>query len=167
MKKYYPLIFVLAVIFVACKKNDVPPNVGKLSLTANEALVVGSWKWSAQYTYAQTLSTLNPANTGVQETLLFNANGTWTQTKNGDLANAGTYSFPNVELPGGPIGGATATFFSIVNSRVTDTARYDNFNFNTGFAGSFELTKDSLVFYGVNTIGASDTDYLAARVYTR
>ena len=157
----------LAVISAACKKNNVSPNVNSVAKTANEALAVGNWTWSAQYTYAQTLYTLNPANTGVKETLQFNANGTWTQTKNGEVANTGTYSFPNVSLPGGPIGGAIIPFFSIVNSRVTDTARYDNFNFNTGFASSFKLTQDSLVFFGVNTIDSSSTDYIAARVYVR
>jgi len=77
--------------------------------------------------------------------LQFNANGTWEQVKNGEMANTGTYSFPNVSVPGRPVNvGAIFPFFSIVNSRVTDTARYDNFNFDTGFSSSFMVTKDSL-----------------------
>jgi hypothetical protein len=189
MKKCYPLILVLAMTFAACKKNNVTPNGNSADNNvtqngnsannnvtpngnsannmANKALVVGTWKWSAQYTYAQTLYILNPATTGVQETLQFNSNGSWSQTKNGGVANTGTYSFVNVTVPGPLMGGSTIPFFSIVNSLVTDTARYDNFNFNTGFIGSFKLTKDSLVFIGVNTIDTSSTDYLAERVYVR
>jgi len=161
MKKYYALIFMLAVIFAACKKNNISPP------TSKETLIVGSWKWSAQYTNAQVLYTSNPANTGVQETLEFNANGAWKQIKNVDVANTGTYSFINAIVPGGLMGGGTIPFFSIVNSRVNDTARYDNFNFNTGFIGSYQLTPDSLVFFGVNTIDTSSTNYIAERVYVK
>ena len=176
MKKYYPLIFLLAVILTACKKNNLSPNTNNVDSAAktgntinsqtsanDEALVIGNWTWSSQYTFAQTLYTLNPTNTGVQETLQFNANGTWTQTKNGAVAKTGTYSFPEVMTPAG----TAIPFFSAVNNRVTDTARYDNFNFNTGFAGSFHLTQDSLVFFGVNTIDTTGTEYIAERVYVR
>jgi len=81
------------------------------------------------------------------------------------MVNKGTYSFPNVSMPGGPI--KVDPFFSIVNSRVTDTLRYDNFNFNTGFSSSFKVTEDSLVFYGVNVVDTTGINYPAARVYVR
>ena len=78
MKKYYPLIFLLAVILTACKKNNLSPNTNNVDSAAktgntinsqtsanDEALVIGNWTWSAQYTFAQTLYTLNPTNTSV------------------------------------------------------------------------------------------------------
>jgi len=167
MKKYFALFLVVVVIFTACKKNNLLPNTNSTTKSANETLVLGIWKWSAQYTSAEKLYVLNPANTGIQETLQFNADGTWSQTKNTVVTNTGTYSFINALVPGGLNGGGTIPFFSVVNSRVTDTARFDDFNFNTGFVGSYMLTKDSLIFYGVNSIDTSGTSYLADRIYIR
>jgi hypothetical protein len=165
LKKYFALILVLISAFAACKKNSIHP-----AAAAEKVSVVGNWTWSAEYIFNGGLSgsAITPASTGVTEILNFNGNGNWTQTTNNTLANTGTYSFVNAFIPGpnNSTGSNQISMLSLVNSKYADTtARSDNFNFATGFIGSYALSKDSLVFIGVST--TTTTSYVAERVYVR
>jgi hypothetical protein len=76
------LIFLLS--FTQCKKDDIPQNT----------TIVGTWKWL--YTYDVYLLGPNnpktPSNTGIQETVNFYSDKTWTQIQNNVTVDAGSYT---------------------------------------------------------------------------
>jgi hypothetical protein len=175
MKRLIPYMFLLGLILNSCQLDNLHPNRNKHK-TANSnssdtlnkqdpighGSVVGIWKWSAQYSYGYPhVYLLDPSNTGIQETLNLDSNSNWAQVQNDKIVNTGTYKLVNVFTPAGP-----NVFISFVNSSVTDTARYDNFNFSTGFIGSYAASKDSLIFYGVYTMG-NYTNLVSERVYVK
>jgi len=167
------IYFVLVcLVWVSCKKTQVSPvksttqtkTTGQNNIIADppidSAALLGTWKWSAQYDLGNPLGdVLTPANTGVQETLTIDASHNWTQTQNGQAVNSGKYRF-GVMMP--PSGWPMA-FLTLSNKSDPNAQTYDTLDFTKGFSGSFAVSKDSLVFYGV--YGQSNT--VTQRVYIR
>jgi len=172
MKQFTIIAFMLTcLLYASCKLDNVNPNQSKQITTTlkqspkdpqTQLSVTGIWKWSAQYDYgAYEGDLLNPDNTGVQETLTLNADSTWSQTKNGNVVNTGTYKIANVITPGGP-----AIFLKIINDLNPNAQTYDNFDFGTGFNGSYACSTDSLIFYGVYSTPTT-TNVVTERVYVK
>ena len=162
-------LFLIVLIIGSCQIENLHPkrrkNISKSA--ADQANLTGTWQWSAQYSGGNPPAyILNPSNTGITETLNLYGNNNWSQVQNGKTVNSGSYSLVNVLVPGYNISGDTVIFINFINSNVTDTARTDNFNFNTGFESSFAVSKDSLVFYGVYSTG-NFTNLASARVYVK
>jgi hypothetical protein len=70
--------------FTQCKKDDISQNT----------TIIGSWKWI--YTYDIYLlgpdNPKTPANTGIQETVVFYSNMTWKQIQNNVTVDSGSYT---------------------------------------------------------------------------
>ena len=158
--------------FYSCKLDNLNPdkakNLSTNTLTPSPADPIGHapvsrvWKWSAQYDFgAYEGDLLNPANTGITETLNLAVDSTWSQTQNGKIVNTGTYHLVNVITPGGP-----HVFLKLVNSTQPNAQTYDSFDFNTGFNLSYACSSDSLVLYGVfNT--PQYTNLATRRIYVK
>ena len=166
------ILFIAGLCWASCKLENLNPNKTK---TSNDTLkrspadptthasLAGVWKWSAQYDIgAYESDLLNPANTGMQETLTLNTDGSWSQTKNGTEVNTGSYKLVDGITPGGPV-----TFLKFINSTKPVLQTYtDNFDFNSGFAGSYACSSDSLIFYGVYSTGQT-ASIATERVYIK
>ncbi len=164
--------FVVCLAFYSCKLDNLNPGNAKSTSTntltlspadpIGHAPVIGIWKWSAQYdagTYEGDL--LNPANTGITETLNLATDSTWTQTQNGTVVNTGTYHLINAVTPGGPM-----VFLRLVNVNQPNAQIIDNFDFSNGFGDSYNCSNDSLILYGVvNT--PQYTNLATKRVYVK
>jgi hypothetical protein len=178
MEKSFIYLFaclLMCTLWLSCGKTQVSPvkksNKIGVTDTANQGNIIpspnidsadmlGTWKWSAQYDLGNPLGdVLTPANTGIQETLTIDAGHNWTQTQNGIAVNSGKYRF-GVMMP--PSGWPVA-FLTLSNKSDPNAQTYDTLDFTKGFSGSFAVSKDSLVFYGV--YGQSNT--VTQRVYTR
>jgi hypothetical protein len=172
MKPLAILALIVCVAFYSCKLDNLNPDYTK-SLSANQPVlspkdpttqgpVAGVWTWSAQYDYgAYEGDLLNPANTGITEILTLAADSTWSQTQNGKVVNSGTYHIGEFLTPDGP-----RIALSLVNSLHPNPQLYDNFDFSTGFGGSYVCSSDSLVFYGVfNT--PKYTNLATERIYVK
>jgi len=162
------MLFLMLLVIGSCQIENLHPKRKKnISKSADQTNLAGSWQWSAQYSTGNPpVYIINPSNTNIQETLNLDGNNNWTQVQNGKIVNSGSYSLVNVLVPGYSISGDTVIFINFLNNKVTDTARTDNFNFNTGFESSFAVSNDSLVFYGVYSAGTI-TNLLSERVYVK
>jgi hypothetical protein len=100
------LVTLLLLMNISCKKDPIiiPPKD-----------ITGQWKWLSYYkVYLLSDSNpLTPANTGIQEILVFNANHTWFKTQNNIKTDSGTFSLGHGSYT--PYSGAaTAIYDSIV-----------------------------------------------------
>ena len=170
MKPLAILALIVCVAFYSCKLDNLNPGQTKsssdtLKLSPKDPItqgpVAGVWTWIAQYDAgAYESHLLNPANTGITETLTLAADSSWSQTQNGKVVNSGTYHIGEFFTPGGP-----RIALSLVNSLHPNPQLYDNFDFSSGFGGSYVCSSDSLVFYGVypTPVGSAP----AERVYIK
>ena len=102
------LFFCLCFGFISCDSD-----------TNLSASVVGKWDWTTQYFDYPPFSK-TPETTGLQETLVFKADGTYSVTVNNKTTNSGTYIKKVVKNPEGKK--VSAILYS--NTRVTDSISY-------------------------------------------
>jgi hypothetical protein len=135
MQKFILSVLISLSLF-SCKKSE----------TTQADPIAGQWKWVIQRennpAYFST-----PATTGIQETLEFNTNGTYTVTQNSVTVNSGTYkTVIATSTNGSPVSGVLYS-----NTRVTDSVVYYVVRNNN----------DSLMFCHdlIGTLGASSRIY--------
>jgi|GEM_PF-3006852 len=176
-------VFLSGLSWYSCKKSEPAtlgaiPNGGKVTnnsldtvhqgLTGNLAVdsvnLIGTWKWVAQFDLGNPQGDLqNPANSGIQETIVVDAANNWTQSQNGILLNSGNWKFAMLMPPSGwPI-----PFLVLKNKQQPNAQTNDDFNFATGFGGSFHLTRDTLIFYGVSNNNGQSASTASERIYTK
>lgn len=164
-------LFVATLFYASCKLDNINPYQSKSTSDTlkkspadptTQGPVAGVWKWSAQYDYGGIEGDLlTPASTGIQETLTLNTDSSWTQARNGNVVNSGTYKLVNVVTPVGP-----RVFLGLINHLYPNAQVYDNFDFSTGFVGTYACSSDSLIFYGVyNTLALANV--ATERVYVK
>ncbi|MPM73727.1 hypothetical protein SDC9_120709 [bioreactor metagenome] len=101
--------------------------------------IAGKWKWIKTYKVIP-LSDTNPetpANTGIEELLVFNTDFTWYKTQNNVLADSGSYS----------LGSGSYTYPAGVPTLEYDSIAYyrNNTPIKNGF-DYYEIYHDTLVF---------------------
>jgi hypothetical protein len=104
------LSLLVSLLFFSCKKTE----------TTQADSITGQWKWVIQRennpAYFST-----PATTGIQETIAFNADGSYTVTQNSTVVNSGTYK-TIVERCSRDNSKVSGVLYS--NARVTDSVAY-------------------------------------------
>lgn len=98
----------LCFVFLSCDNNN------ELNTS-----IIGKWDWTIQNLDAPPFS-ITPQTTGVQETLTFNADGTYSVTTNNKITNSGTYK----KFTAKNLEGKNVTGISYSNTRVTDSTDY-------------------------------------------
>ncbi len=81
MRILFATLFFVVLFFISCKKED-PSSIDKQ--------LVGQWRWTIQYR-GSPINTLTPQNTGIQETIYFNKNGSWSLIKNNLIVRSGKF----------------------------------------------------------------------------
>lgn len=117
---------VITIFTISCKK-DTSKAPDK---------IVGQWRWILTY-YDNALSDSNPkkpANTGINELIVFKSDNTWYQTKNNIKIDSGTYSTGH----GSYLSGST--------NYVYDSVRYFIKGFTANIWDAYEVRHDTLVF---------------------
>jgi hypothetical protein len=172
MKRSILYLSVFVSVLASCKQENVSPKKnfrgttslsGGSSNSSQKVSLIGTWTWSAQYSYGNPppVYLFTPFTTGITETLSLGSDSTWSQTQNGAVVNSGTFRMLNVFTPGGP-----TVFLNLVNSKANNSVVYDYLDFSRGFSSSYFVSKDSLVFYGVYNISAY-TNLASERVYVK
>lgn len=126
----------IVTLLISCKKESVTTSPS----------IDGQWEWTIQYADNPAFDS-TPLSTGINETLSFSANGTYSLVQNGLLVNAGTYkTTTSISSRGESV---PTVLYS--NSRVRDSAAYFNL-MNNG---------DSLVFSNdfIGTYGSGSRHY--------
>jgi hypothetical protein len=128
------LLFILGILFLfSCSKDHPKPAI------------TGQWAWTIQYYDYPTFET--PQSTGINETLSFNEDGTYSVLQNNSIVNSGTYTTGTASNPNG-----TSVFsISYSNSRVTDSSTYYELqNNNDSLFFSYDL---------IGTVGSGSRHY--------
>ncbi len=102
------IFLLLCFIFLSCDNNS------ELNTS-----VVGKWDWTIQNLDAPPFS-ITPQTTGLQETLNFNTDGTYSVTINNKIANSGTYK----KIVAKNLEGKNVSGILYSNTRVTDSIDY-------------------------------------------
>ena len=151
MKKVYQkgllFLLLLSFILVCCSKDS----------SVVPATITGQWKWIATYKdYPRgPTNPLTPLNTGIHETLIFDANNNWTLLRNDTIINNGTYT----------IGHGTYTNLSHAIFIYDSIKYYKNSTPIIGGVDYYKIYHDSLSFnpglsgnwvsYSVSYVGGS------------
>ena len=102
------VFFGFCLLFIACdNKSDSSPSV------------VGQWNWTIQYLDFPPFSK-TPETTGLQETLILNADQTYSVTINNKTTNSGTYKKKMVKA----LNGKSVPAILYSNTRVNDSICY-------------------------------------------
>lgn len=133
MKKNLILFACGIILCASCKKNVTSPKT-----------LIGEWNWTIEK-YNNQKYNKTPQNTGIQENLWFNTNGTYSLTQNNVVVNEGTYTTSIVTGNQGNL--VTDVLFT--NTRVKDSI------------ASYLLITDSLYFSPnlMGSVGASTRHY--------
>jgi hypothetical protein len=114
--------------------------------SAGQQNVKGEWVWTIQYADNPAYNS-SPQSTGIQETLSFSNNGTYSLTQNGVIVNSGTYKTSTAKNTRGE----TVSSVLYTNTRVEDSVAY------------YQLTNnnDSLIFSHdlIGTYGSGSRHY--------
>lgn len=102
------IFLLLCFIFLSCDNNN------ELNTS-----VVGKWDWTIQNLDAPPFSK-TPQTTGLQETLAFNTDGTYSVTINNKITNSGTYK----KIVAKNLEGKNVSGILYSNTRVTDSVDY-------------------------------------------
>lgn len=139
MRKLYASLLITGILFTACKKEEQP--------VPTDTAVLGQWNWTAQYRGTPG-STLTPQNTGITETLVLNADNSWSLVQNGSAVNSGTFR--------------TDVVTSSTGERVK-SIHYQTRTDNTDSTSYYNMRHDTLVFSNdfMGTVGGG------ARFYVR
>ena len=73
-------ICIISFSFICCTKEQ----------GARDKQLTGEWKWKVQY-LSSAVYTTTPQNTGIEETLIFSNDNTWSVLRNNVLVNSGTF----------------------------------------------------------------------------
>ncbi|MBN8837054.1 MAG: hypothetical protein J0I09_07335 [Sphingobacteriia bacterium] len=136
MKPISVILIMGLISFVSCKKN-----------TTQTTSVIGEWKWIIQYTNNPSY-TLTPISTGINETLSFNSNSSYSIKQNGVIVSLGTFKNGITKRQDGK--DIQTIFFT--NNRVTDSASY------------FETYGNDTLYFSAGLIGISGS---GARYYIK
>lgn len=82
MKRTITAMLILNFFLLSCEKENQ---------SATDIKLYGQWNWKS-YTPASPVNTLTPQNTGIQETLIFQSDHTWSKTQNGVTIRTGVYT---------------------------------------------------------------------------
>lgn len=137
--KKYIIIPLIILPFFSCKKTDTTSNVAPKE-------VVGKWKWIYTYLNATNppVNPITPQNTGINETITYYADRTWSKIQNNNLIDSGSYSIGHGNRRTYP--GSVTIYDSIQyylnNVAVTGKVDYyfiagDSLNFNPGYSGVY------------------------------
>jgi hypothetical protein len=108
MRKLILPLFLLSVALFSCKKNDTPQQT-----------IAGQWLWTIQYANNPAYNS-TPQSTGINETIAFGTNGTFSLTRNNVIVNTGTYKTSTALSSSGEV----IPTVLYTNSRVTDSVAY-------------------------------------------
>jgi len=136
MRRFKIPLFVLSVLLISCKKE---------TLTAVSA-IEGQWQWAIQYANNPAYNA-TPQSTGINETISFLANGTYSVAQNNVVINSGTYKTSATMSTRGEL--IPTILYS--NNRVIDSAGYYK----------IENNSDSLIFCHdfIGTVGSGARHY--------
>ena len=128
------LLFIIGILFLlSCHKDHPQPAI------------TGQWIWTVQYYDYPVFET--PQNTGIQEKLSFNNDGTYSVTQNSSVVNSGTYTTGTATNSNG----ASVLSISYSNSRVIDSTTYLELqNNNDSLFFSYDL---------IGTVGSGSRHY--------
>lgn len=80
VKNLFTTFCIITFSFISCTKEQ----------GATDKQLIGQWKWTVQH-LGSPVYTTTPQNTGIQETLIFSNDNTWSLLRNNILANSGTF----------------------------------------------------------------------------
>ena len=149
MKNFLFIIIVIETICLiicgSCKKSN----------TANNTNIIGTWKWvDTYYDYPLNDSNpLNPANSGIQETLIFNSDLTWKKIQNNVIVDSGTYS----------TGHGTYLPYPTAKEITYDSVRYYKTGQQLNIYDFYEIINDTLSFD--SALAGSFSFYLGSNGY--
>lgn len=120
------IFFVIIFSLVSCKKNSINPLP-----------IAFHWKWIKTYNDAPLSSTnpITPLNSGIQELLIFNSDNTWSDIKNNNLIDSGTYI----------IGHGVFTNLSNVKFEFDSIQYYRNGTQVLGGVDYYQVSNDTLI----------------------
>lgn len=135
MKLTISLNLIFTLFLFSCKKENQ---------SVTDTQLYGKWKWESNFSGS---ATTTPQNTGINETLVFNSNLTWSKTQNGVIVNNGTYKTANSKNSKGENIGSV-TYNNTKNQ--SDTTTYYKVYNDTTLIFSHDFT---------GTIGSSSRTY--------
>lgn len=134
MKKIFLFSVFFSLLLYSCKKTSTQPNI------------IGTWVWVVTSADNPVYNS-TPLSTGINETLTFTNNGTYSISQNGTITNSGTYKLTTVKGSNGQ----NVSGVSYSNNRVTDSVNYYTLTNNN----------DSLIFSHdlIGTVGSGSKHY--------
>lgn len=109
MRRFKIPLFTLYVLLISCKKETV----------TTPSPIEGQWQWAIQYADNPAYNS-TPQSTGINETISFLANGTYSVAQNNVAINSGTYKTSATMSSGGEL--IPTILYS--NSRIIDSVAY-------------------------------------------